>query len=1134
MSTSNPPQPSPAPTIGSEFPGLWPKTPTASAADDEPSFAPALDQAASALEQQQHDRQDQLQNAGKAILGAAAGFLVGGPLGALVGGGAAGLSGLELDAIRRRNATNAVNTTTETETGTGEQERPEFGFEAVDKERKALEQSPAQKLVGGDEEEGAKITGEGGLGAALLAGAAGAKVEENEVRSPTTEDDEAERAGGVTEPTLATPPPPDFGTPAIEKEQSSLAHSPAQQLLRSTTSSSVSQAEASLLAGAAGAKLAGKEVEEPAKAPIETLEQKSAEAGAPLGLPGQGEEAHAVPLKREISSLPSPQLAHEEHILSLPARPDLQDAQRPSDSSFAAAVLGAAEGVHTPTETAAGESLGFGSGPRELIATDHEPEDSARATTLAPASSGTDTLATGPNAHPLPPAHVGQAAAVPLPATPAAVEEEKSLAQQDEQEDGVRHNPEPVLPAALAGTAAGAALLGAATERDAPRDFEPYSPPVVEQSPDAKVAAATPLPTTPGVETVEKKSFAPAIIGAGGIYPSSPLAEGTPSALASTETISATVNAQNAKQAQLDTEGTAEPEGSMPIKQALAAGPGLAATPVAGAEPVLAQPSAQDVEPEVFPVRHPPTSEEKGKGKEVLEGAAVGTGVGVVAYEVLKPAEETVAPATAPPAFASQPTSSTIDTLDAAPAALSDQYMDQRAFAPAPHFNRPLAYNTTDEPVLADPHSTDRALDSKLLAAQSVATSPEQAGFAGAAAGAGLTPAMQDITHLSEPSKVAEERALAEAAPAGAMRVAPGVPAEVEKVEQREYVEGSGRDGLPVAAGAATVGVVGAGAGAGLLARDHAAEATLAPPVGAAPASTATPAAVAPVAQQTTTVQQVQTPVSRFTEQTTMTTRPYSPTPTGFDSPSSTRAVQGTPSAPTTPASSVYTGEATPPRTASPARFVPAAPVAPVEDVNLVDAGVVHRSPHMKIQTVEKEGHKRLHRKSLSGSLRRTSLSQPNSPMASGIEYQQAPSGATGAVGAAQRPHLPTIDSERRRERMMDGVVGVRDPTFAAVPSASSAQPAVPSHRSAAPLVPAAGVEQRSVTPPPASGANVGRKLSRRRPNESAPGTPEKKDGFFSRLMHGGSAHKRETSAGSTATSGAAGSPRGSSEASRV
>lgn len=126
-------------------------------------------------------------------------------MGAAIGGGLAGLSVVEGEGIAKRfgdRATTPTPPSTQNTAGTqashaDEAKRPEFGDEAVQKEHAALASSPAQKLVGGDGGEGAEITGAGALGGALLAGAAGAKIEENEVRATGTEDDEAERKGAV-------------------------------------------------------------------------------------------------------------------------------------------------------------------------------------------------------------------------------------------------------------------------------------------------------------------------------------------------------------------------------------------------------------------------------------------------------------------------------------------------------------------------------------------------------------------------------------------------------------------------------------------------------------------------------------------------------------------------------------------------------------------------------------------------------------------------------------------------------------------------------------------------------------------------------------------------------------------------
>lgn len=88
-----------------------------------------------------------------------------------------------------------------------ETHRPEFGLDAVRKEQDDLAASPAQRLVaeGTDNDDdnrandGAKLAAGAGAvgGAALLAGAAGAKINDNEVREPTLADDSADRKGLV-------------------------------------------------------------------------------------------------------------------------------------------------------------------------------------------------------------------------------------------------------------------------------------------------------------------------------------------------------------------------------------------------------------------------------------------------------------------------------------------------------------------------------------------------------------------------------------------------------------------------------------------------------------------------------------------------------------------------------------------------------------------------------------------------------------------------------------------------------------------------------------------------------------------------------------------------------------------------
>ena len=92
--------------------------------------------------------------------------------------------------------------------------------------------------------------------------------------------------------TTPTATPPNFGTPAIEKSQAELAHSPAQRLLAESASSTSAatpplSAEAALLgAAAAGVTSVGKvenEIEEPATLPVDEAVEKDLQAGA--GIP---------------------------------------------------------------------------------------------------------------------------------------------------------------------------------------------------------------------------------------------------------------------------------------------------------------------------------------------------------------------------------------------------------------------------------------------------------------------------------------------------------------------------------------------------------------------------------------------------------------------------------------------------------------------------------------------------------------------------------------------------------------------------------------------------------------------------------------------------------------------------------
>lgn len=109
----------------------------------------------------------------------------------------------------------------------------------------------------------------GPLGAAVGGGLAGLSAVEHQGITEMALADEPKHHSSTTTSTTAAAPAAvqldtheAFGTPAVEKEQAELAHSPAQQLLNNDNDDGHHLGEA-LFAGAAGAKLASNEVEEP-------------------------------------------------------------------------------------------------------------------------------------------------------------------------------------------------------------------------------------------------------------------------------------------------------------------------------------------------------------------------------------------------------------------------------------------------------------------------------------------------------------------------------------------------------------------------------------------------------------------------------------------------------------------------------------------------------------------------------------------------------------------------------------------------------------------------------------------------------------------------------------------------------
>ena len=440
-------------------------------------------------------------------------------------------------------------------------------------------------------------------------------------------------------------------------------------------------------------------------------------------------------------------------------------------------------------------------------------------------------------------------------------------------------------------------------------------------------------------------------------------------------------------------------------------------------------------------------------------------------------------------------------------AAQPDSLYDQRAFPTVPHMLDSTSASTPTDG--AAPRAVDPA---QLAATSSTMTGPEQAGSAAAAgptvaAGTqGMTPAMAEFAHLSEPAS-SSSLAHAPLTTEQPVREQPISAAEYENQKEAHLEGDQNQDGHGVPLAAAGAGLAGNGAGAAgasLLAHrnePHAPIATGAPsalspvaatpgaagaaplaaapvepaavqPVGAAqplaaaepvvaqpraveqPAVAPTPVAATPAvlaagagAPAAATVaavdahepQQLQaqqpldnkrTPVSRFTEET------FTPSATGAETPSSTRAVMGSP-----PSSAA----ATPLQSTTPTQ-------------SLFEAGILEKSPHMKIQTHKVDGHKRLHRKSLSGvvtpvgsiSRRAGSGESPRGSPRQSIDTERAMppqqhgaagaaapaaiavAGATpmlvggGAQGAQVRRAPSAMNQEGRRDRMVNNMAGVQ------------------------------------------------------------------------------------------------------------
>jgi len=300
------PEPSPAPTLAG-VPGYFPPTPdltSSSSAHPDPFSS-------TSTATEDDTIQHRVNNAAGVLMGAAAGLVAGGISGAATLAGIVGLGELENDGLKSKLAQDEATTPTE--------EKKEPFDTQGEKSQSALEESPAQELVNSEGEDGSKLTGAGAMGGALLAGGAGAKLAENEVSEPVNEDhsltptatrDETEtsrsvrhslfqftEAGSRLMTTIHTlfsqvePSAPDFGTPAIEKEQAALADSPAQRLLGSRSDSTIG-AENVLLAAGAGAVVPERELEEP-------------DLEAPKEIPGGAmmspSESTSEPLERQVS-----------------------------------------------------------------------------------------------------------------------------------------------------------------------------------------------------------------------------------------------------------------------------------------------------------------------------------------------------------------------------------------------------------------------------------------------------------------------------------------------------------------------------------------------------------------------------------------------------------------------------------------------------------------------------------------------------------------------------------------------------------------------------------------------------------------------------------------------------------------
>ncbi|GAA6058653.1 hypothetical protein JCM10212_004064 [Sporobolomyces blumeae] len=473
------PEPSPAPTLAG-VPGFFPPTPdlaSSSSAQPEPFSTPTASDPAADGTANSDDYAHRANNTTGVLIGAAAGFVVGGPVGAAIAGGLVGLGELENDTIKAQQSSQHADRKDLEATPTTKP--ADLPFDAQhDKSQAALEESPAQTLLAShdtpahqdQDDDGAKLTGAGAMGGALLAGAAGAKVMNNEVEDPatTTSTDEDALTPTASHANLAPEPEPsapDFGTPAVEKEQAALADSPAQRLLGTRTDSTVGD-ETALLAGGAGAVAPEREVEEP------ELEAPKDQMVASAGVPA--EESHSEPLERQVSSVPNP--------APMTPRPEMQPHE--STTSFAAAVLAASQGIDTPTREEVPLSMSGSTGKHPLVRASDESindGDSIKTTQAPTEPSLSETRKSYPNVLP----SFTPAAVAAGTAAPTLADKGKGVDRGSENlagDDEVVHNPPPQVLAA-------AVPANDLVEGGAPRpaDFEPYTPPAVPEQQEAEM-----------------------------------------------------------------------------------------------------------------------------------------------------------------------------------------------------------------------------------------------------------------------------------------------------------------------------------------------------------------------------------------------------------------------------------------------------------------------------------------------------------------------------------------------------------------------------------------------------------------------------------------------------------------------